>query len=74
MELQKIQLKSLSGQMEKEIIELKLNLFDEQEKLIFENSIFHSLSMDSKFNFDGIIGNNILEKFDLFLELPENIF
>lgn len=70
----KIQLKSLSGQMEKEIIELKLNLFDEQEKLIFENSIFHSLSMDSKFNFDGIIGNNILEKFDLFLELPENIF
>ncbi|MBP7284050.1 MAG: aspartyl protease family protein [Leptospiraceae bacterium] len=70
----KFHLKSISGQVEKEFTELKLNLFDEKKNLISENSNFHSLTLDSKFSFDGIIGNDILGKFDLFLELPDTIF
>lgn len=67
-------LKSISGEMDQEFIILKLNLFDDNLKLISENTAFHSFDFNPKFDFDGIIGNDILEKFDLFLELPENIY
>jgi len=67
-------LKSISGETEKESIEINLNLFDKNNNLILANSVFHSLDISSRFDFDGIIGNDVLENFDLFIELPDNIF
>ncbi len=67
-------LKSISGEIEEEFTEIGLNLFDEKRKLISENFIFQSFNFNSKFTFDGILGNDALAKFDLFIELPDNVF
>ncbi len=67
-------LKSISGEIDEEFTELRLSLFDVKKKLISENSSFQSFDFDSKFTFDGILGNDTLVKFDLFIELPDNVF
>ncbi|MBK7055921.1 MAG: hypothetical protein IPH52_12875 [Leptospiraceae bacterium] len=73
-ETKSFRLKSLSGEMEEESTEMKLNLFDEKRNLISENFIFQSFNFNSKFTFDGILGNDALAKFDLFIELPDSVF
>ena len=65
-------LKSISGEIEEEFTEIGLNLFDEKRKLISENFIFQSFNFNSKFTFDGILGNDALAKFDLFIDEWEN--
>lgn len=66
-------LKSISGESEKESFEVSLNLQDKNKNIISEKTIFYSFDLDPKFTFDGIIGNDILAKFHLFLELPQSI-
>jgi hypothetical protein len=73
-EVKSFRLKSISGEIEEEFTELKLNLFDVKKKIISENSSFQAFNFDSKFTFDGILGNDTLVKFDLFIELPDNVF
>ena len=73
-ETKSFRLKSISGEIEEEFTEIGLNLFDEKRKLISENFIFQSFNFNSKFTFDGILGNDALAKFDLFIELPDNVF
>ena len=73
-ETKSFRLKSISGEINEEFSEVKLNLFDEKKNLISENFIFQSFDFSSKFTFDGILGNDALAKFDLFLEIPDSVF
>lgn len=73
-ESNKFKLKSISGEIEGDFGEVKLNLFDSSERIIGENISFHTFEFDSRFAFDGLIGNDVLSKFSLFLELPENVY
>ncbi len=67
-------IKSITGEIEEESSEIKLDMYDQKNNLIHKNLNFHAMEFDKKFSFDGIIGNDNLEKFDLFLEMPDSIF
>jgi hypothetical protein len=67
-------IKSITGEIEEESSEIKLDIYDQKNNLIRKNLNFHAMEFDKKFSFDGIIGNDILGKFDLFLEMPDSIY
>lgn len=70
----KFKIKSLSGEIDGEFSEQRLNLYDKEKKIIGSSVPFQSFNFDSKFTFDGILGNDVLSNYDIFLELPENVY
>ncbi|MBE7412532.1 MAG: hypothetical protein L6Q54_10335 [Leptospiraceae bacterium] len=68
-----MQLKSLNSYSDIKYSEIFLDVFQE-ESIIFENKKFIATQFPEFFQFDGIIGNNLLSEFDLVLNFPKSIY
>ncbi|MEM7180720.1 MAG: hypothetical protein AAF518_07400 [Spirochaetota bacterium] len=67
-----LKVKSFLKERKEEYSLVRLNLFQEN-KLLLARALFYTTKFHSRLNFDGIIGNNILSRFKIFLELPERV-
>lgn len=67
-----LKVKSFLGEANKQYSLVRLNLYQNQQ-VIRTRVLFYSTKFHERLHFDGIIGNNILSKFKVFLELPDRV-
>ena len=70
----KLELNTINSKISKEFGEVRVNLFDSSKKIHIKDAKFYSSELNQFLFKDGILGNDLLSNFTLFLEIPNRVY